>query len=137
MPPKSLANHSLTQSYMTILLIHSFWEQAFLVAILPQRKTPSSKCLKGILVIPNSKTLFLFCIFLFFFSLIFLFFYFFLNETKKRQVQALLEKHMELRFSMFTILIYNLILSYKLSESIIIVQLSKITHKQKTFQVYQ
>ena len=82
--PKSLANHCLTRSHLTTLLTHSFWEQAFLVAILPRRAIPSSACLKGILVILNSKTFFLFFVFLFFISSIF----FFLNETKKNKRQT-------------------------------------------------
>jgi len=38
------------------LLTHLFWEQAFSAAISPQRVTSRSTCLKGILVIPDSKT---------------------------------------------------------------------------------
>jgi len=48
-----LANHDLTLSQFTTLLTHSFEEQVFLVALLPQRVAPNSTCLKWILVIPN------------------------------------------------------------------------------------
>ena len=49
------ANNSFSSSYFIGSLV---WEASFPVAVLPQRVTPSSACLKGVLVIPNFDSLF-------------------------------------------------------------------------------